>query len=344
MSERKIIKVHPDLVNLTTNNKTRKHREPSAKKELKLKEESERKQTLKRSLLKIIRKHQQNKFNDMDKMENLQPSKSSLIIGDKIDSDFDESLNYFLNLSKERENQKKQQNHQSTIKNYNNQTTKIPDLIESVSNVLPEEFNTPYNKLPLHNERINVPPPPPYGIMKNGNLPTYRTFTRRNIPNNINHSMQNLPVENVNSVDINYKNDDAIVESKREQSDLQKDIHMFSEIKDKLQKEKTYSGIKNKKQKKIMRKTFKIGKQKDMISVLVSNRTIRNNVNNKKQEIRQTSLPEIKRYLIKKGFIRIGTVAPNDVLRKMYESAMMICGEIENHNIDNLLYNYLNEK
>ena len=32
----------------------------------------------------------------------------------------------------------------------------------------------------------------------------------------------------------------------------------------------------------------------------------------------------------------------NAVLRKMYESAVMICGEVQNHNPDNLLYNYLN--
>ena len=93
-----------------------------------------------------------------------------------------------------------------------------------------------------------------------------------------------------------------------------------------------------------MRKTFKIGKNKNMVSVLVSNRTIRNKVNTKKQEIKQTPISDVKRYLIKKGFIRVGTVSPNDVLRKMYESAMLICGEIENHNPDNLLYNYLNEK
>jgi hypothetical protein len=31
-------------------------------------------------------------------------------------------------------------------------------------------------------------------------------------------------------------------------------------------------------------------------------------------------------------------------LRKMYETAMMMCGEIHNHNPDNLLYNYLQGK
>ena len=49
-----------------------------------------------------------------------------------------------------------------------------------------------------------------------------------------------------------------------------------------------------------------------------------------------------KKYLIKNGFIKVGSVAPNDVMRKMYESAILVGGEIQNHNSENLLYNYLN--
>jgi hypothetical protein len=77
------------------------------------------------------------------------------------------------------------------------------------------------------------------------------------------------------------------------------------------------------------------------ISVLVSNKTIRNNITTKSQLLKQVPIQEIKKYLIKKGFIRIGSIAPNDVLRKMYETSILMCGEIQNHNPDNLLYNYL---
>ena len=58
--------------------------------------------------------------------------------------------------------------------------------------------------------------------------------------------------------------------------------------------------------------------------------------------LKQIPMQEIKRELIKKGFIRVGSIAPNDVLRKMYESVSLICGEIQNHNPDNLLYNFFN--
>ena len=98
-----------------------------------------------------------------------------------------------------------------------------------------------------------------------------------------------------------------------------------------------------KKQKKTLKRTYNVGKSKmyPKISVLVSNKTIRNNITTKSQLLKQVSIQEVKKYLIKKGFIRVGSIAPNDVLRKMYETSILMCGEIQNHNPDNLLYNYL---
>ena len=57
--------------------------------------------------------------------------------------------------------------------------------------------------------------------------------------------------------------------------------------------------------------------------------------------MREVPLQDVRKYLIQKGLIRVGSSCPNDVLRQMYESSMMMCGEIQNHNSDNLLYNYL---
>ena len=66
--------------------------------------------------------------------------------------------------------------------------------------------------------------------------------------------------------------------------------------------------------------------------------------NHCKQLLKQHSIPDIKKYLMKHGFIRVGCTTPNDVLRKMYETASLICGEIMNHNSDTLLYNFVNSK
>lgn len=101
---------------------------------------------------------------------------------------------------------------------------------------------------------------------------------------------------------------------------------------------------KNMKQKRTIRRTYKTGKSKvfPRVSVLVSNKTIRNNISTKTQLLKQVPIQDVRKYLMKHGFIRVGSIAPNDVLRKMYESAILICGEVQNHNPDNLLYNFLN--
>lgn len=102
--------------------------------------------------------------------------------------------------------------------------------------------------------------------------------------------------------------------------------------------------IKYGKRKKTIRRTYKLGKSRvtPKVSVLVSNKTVRKNISTKKEKLKQTPIEEIRAVLIKKGFIKVGSLATNDVLRKMYESMLLVCGEVENHNPENLLYNYLN--
>jgi hypothetical protein len=102
---------------------------------------------------------------------------------------------------------------------------------------------------------------------------------------------------------------------------------------------------KKQRQKRTIRRTYKIGKSKVLpkISVLVSNRTIRNNISTKSQLLKQVPIQDVKKFLTKRGFIKVGSTAPNDVLRKMYETASLICGDVQNHNPENLLYNFVND-
>jgi hypothetical protein len=119
---------------------------------------------------------------------------------------------------------------------------------------------------------------------------------------------------------------------------------MFKGMNDTLSISDLYKPKQPTRRRKTMRRTYKIGKSKHApkVSVLISNRTIRNQISNKLQVLKQTPIHDIKKYLIKNGFIKVGSIAPNDVLRKLYETAMLACGEIHNYNPDNLVYNYFN--
>jgi hypothetical protein len=97
-------------------------------------------------------------------------------------------------------------------------------------------------------------------------------------------------------------------------------------------------------QRKLLKRTYKVGKSdaERKISVVVSNKTIRHNASNKSMTLKKTPINDVRRYLVKQGLVKVGTIAPPDVLRKIYESVSMVCGDVTNHNPETLMYNFMN--
>tara|TARA_B100001175_G_C19505342_1_gene640535 strand:+ start:383 stop:1537 length:1155 start_codon:yes stop_codon:yes gene_type:complete len=90
--------------------------------------------------------------------------------------------------------------------------------------------------------------------------------------------------------------------------------------------------------------TYKLGKinGKNRIGVLIKNRETQKNIKHEVSLLKQKSIQDIKNHLRSKNLIKVGSDAPNDVLRKMYEDSLL-SGEITNINNNNMVYNYLNE-
>jgi hypothetical protein len=359
----KTISINPDLFKVTNNRSSRKKKE-NRPGEIKIKNPraNKRDKTLRKNhVLRFIREQQEKNYKQL--LEGEKP-KSTLEkpIDDSFNNEFDESLKYLTALTQEKESIESKNR---TLKNRQSTDSVLyyPGIAELVTN---EEVNLEFPmdaSVPQFQLSAPSRAAPVYGCLKNGTLPTWRTHNRTQ---RVHHGgasdnqgskpgvelKEEKPVEPVTGISSRMSGGSdsfgrtTIAEGNESIRDYMKRAHKKSEIKqttDLLAKKD--QKMKYPKQKRTIRRTFKVGKSKVLpkISVLISNKTLRNRVTEKTHALKETPIHEVKRYLTKKGFIRVGSTAPNDVLRKMYESATLICGEIENHNPDNLLFNFLND-
>jgi hypothetical protein len=96
--------------------------------------------------------------------------------------------------------------------------------------------------------------------------------------------------------------------------------------------------------KKTIHKKYTLGKSniKRTVAVLLKDNNTRKNIINAQKELKGKSVNDVKTYLRQHNLIKIGSNAPNDVIRKIYESAML-AGEITNNNKDIMLHNFMKE-
>jgi hypothetical protein len=105
------------------------------------------------------------------------------------------------------------------------------------------------------------------------------------------------------------------------------------------------TGSGSKRIKKTIKRTYTLGKSKihKKVGVLIKDKNTRKRVLNAQRDIKRHGINDIKQYLRTHGLIKTGSSAPNDIVRKIYESAML-SGEVTNQDKDILLQNFLKEK
>jgi len=105
------------------------------------------------------------------------------------------------------------------------------------------------------------------------------------------------------------------------------------------------SGGGSKRIKKTIKRTYTLGKSKihKKVGILIKDKNTRKRVLNAQRDIKRHGINDIKQYLRTHGLMKAGSSAPNDIIRKIYESAML-SGEVTNQDKDILLQNFLKEK
>ena len=364
----KTISIDKDLFKFSSDRKSRKKDPSKQSGEIKVrepvKEKDKQRKIRKQHVLRFIRDQQERNYRKIlggDPNISHEHKLASSAPPDKFSSDFDESLKYLMTLTDTPEPK-----HRAPAFNHN-YTLKQPSVSAPKSNEM-----APFIHTGSFDDRMNgavtiFPPrqenafPPKWGCMKNGSLPTYRNW--KNVTQKKPTSYDQTPSAMIQMPSVDSHSNGSIRPAitvynepikpfqisptdrftpTRSIDDRKQEMRAMA-IATSASAETYIPTNRYLKQRRTVRRKYALGKSKTQpkISVLISNRTIRNNIMTKTQSFKQVHIDEIKRFLVKKGFIRVGSSAPNDVLRKMYETASLMCGEIDNHNPDNLLYNYL---
>ena len=427
MSSFKKIEINPALFNM--GGKTRKNRE---KKEKPVIAPIISPNIIKNKLLKRIKEHKSKEIKDLEvnnknyKNESQDFSTPKLVDINSYSNEFNDSIEYLNSLSKEKQKEKrKQEIDRKTIKHKNiysdtnggsQQVTNSNTNNMFVNLDLPEELKTPL--VSVNSQQISIKQNPnndvPYGILKGGKKPTYRTWTQRNNPVVSNPRLA-LTVSNDTVIHHKNEREDKLAKLKEKlkqienkkptfapvlsepiinpalNKDIEKSNNSFNidtngtnnnntdthnnnntntnsnnsnkieteifttphinnsssnnNIIQLAEKEQESPDVKFKRiHKKTIRKTYTLGKSKNQktIAILLKDRQTRKKVLAAQKDLKKEPINDIKKYLRTHNLIKIGSNAPNDVVRKIYESAML-AGEITNNNKDTLLHNFMKD-
>lgn len=153
----------------------------------------------------------------------------------------------------------------------------------------------------------------------------------------------------------------AILDSLAEtSSDVLKDLEVMTDtlpepkesVKDFIKPDTTYGCLKNGKkptirqaehQTKKVKQYSSFGKTKNVVNVFIKDQDSYNKLEKDIKKMEKTSMITIKNYLRTRKLYKVGSSAPDDVLREIYVNAQL-AGNVENNNPETLVHNYVNDE
>ena len=202
----------------------------------------------------------------------------------------------------------------------NSVNTNVSQSVSSnVTQAISPNVNT---NTPLYGGHNNAPSPP-HGCLKGGSKPTYREYHNKTVKNKPSITIQTSDRE---SRDMGQPTVDTDIKIRQQKlADLKKSHKKIRQTKRTTKKS-----------------TYTLGKTGGKVSVLIKNNATRRKIKREHGLLKQKPLNEIKKYLYDKNLIKIGSTAPNDVLRMLYEQSIL-AGDITNVEPATQLHNFMNK-
>ena len=353
---KKIIEFNPAFLGAGGSSKTKKNRAPKVAPLISP-------NVLRNRLLKRIKEHKKKEFGQEASVNSAFALSKNKEETKNNQNEFDDSFSFLEELTKKKEQILSNNNVLSkSIKHrplfrHPTQTNIQVDLPDE----LKPETPTTSTVAPLSELSVFSPPSStyvgngdnvPYGILKGGKKPTFRDWnkTRKNLePTTITTQAagtiippKNLHIQKLKDLQLKLN---AKLPQKLETSSSSAEPSIIPAVTTggKLNKPSHAAAHSGKKLlKRTIRRKYTLGKSKlkKSVSILLKNQETRKNILTAHRALKSVPLSDVNVYLKKQNLIKIGSAAPADVVRQIYESALMT-GQVTNVNKDTLLHNFI---
>lgn len=363
----KTITINPDHLKYSASTPSRKSKRKTPKKNARTRVRTNHKiNTLKKALMKKIQKHQERQRlkiqqNSEEPLKQRRKAPKPVIPSTPQQQEPKPSFAYLENLQREyqkRQNKPKSQpqprpNIKSNITQVLNQKPKLTPRIIADIPATPIKSKTP---------TLQLKDPPVYGILKGGNKPLYSNYRKtlkqqEKLKSQKERSPRHTTMVNhtplmIKETQPSHSIITPIQTGRQTKLEQVKKLFKQPREKSKPKKHSTFSPFsqthkirKGSRVRRTIKRRYQVGKIKthnqNQVHVLVKNRKTRKKDGMEYSGLKKVPLIDVKKYLRERNLIRVGSQAPEYILRELYESSK-ISGDVENKSTDVLYHNFVN--
>jgi hypothetical protein len=183
---------------------------------------------------------------------------------------------------------------------------------------------------------------PPHGCLKQGNKPTFREWANKMLKKPAD-AIKNIFGGSSNSNSSNSGNtENNISTNTGNTSTGTPGINNLSTGGSSNINPEDITGMRVK-IRKTLKKKYRVGKHDDVVGVLLKNKESQRHIQKQHLTLKQKSIGDIRKHLYEKNLLKIGSNAPPDVLRRLYEDSILT-GDVKNTNNGVLVHNFFSNE